>query len=132
MCQIDNSETYAVWGHRRIAASRKDHRCAECYRVISRGEPYERYTGGPSFGVDGGWDVFPVCAHCQVAAQWLVRECRGFVHTQVIEDIQEHAETYRRADLYRLVVSSRKKWIRRGALVPIPPIPRPIQLVEKR
>ena len=110
MCMIDDCEQYEVWGHRTVKRSRKEHKCAECHRSIAVGESYEIYSCGPPVDGANGWDVYKVCSHCMVAVDWLTATCHGFVHTQVLEEMSEHATEYRRMDLYRMEVGMRKKW----------------------
>jgi hypothetical protein len=86
--------------------ARKDHVCYECGRTISKKEKYQ-YT----FGVWGGdVNTYKTCEHCVVGQKWLWETCGGYLHGGLDEEMREHAEDYRRFDLYRFVVGMRKQW----------------------
>lgn len=108
---------------RYVKAARKEHLCTECGRVIAIGEAY-RYN----FGVYEG-DAYSVhtCRHCQVAEQWLVRECGGYLFESVWEDIGEHIHEYPllKRSLGRMDKNRRKKWrLPDGSLMPVPRVPK--------
>lgn len=107
--------------HERHPIAVKEHKCNECRRVIARGESYmvERYV------FDGEAQTHKTCLHCQIARQWLVKECNGFLYTMVEEDINEHVhEGGYGMDLARVAVGMGRHWKRRdGQLMPIPKLP---------
>ena len=117
---IEGSERCDVWEVTQPRA-RVEHECTECHRQIDRGEPYLRI--GALF--EGQWDTMRVCQHCQVGADWLTAECGGFCTHGVREDIHEHAQEYRTAGLWRLVVGAGRKWLRfdGNGLMPVPKLP---------
>lgn len=122
MCMIDGAEKYSIWKEKTITKARTEHKCDECGRAIAKGETYTIYKGFS----DGEWSTHPICRHCIVACGWLRVTCHGFIHTCVLEDIEEHAREYRRFDLYRLVVGMRRKW--KGGLMRVPKLPKPISI----
>lgn len=126
MCMIDDCETYSIYHEKDAVRAKKAHKCNECGRPIEPGETY-RCTSGLG---DGCWTVNKVCAHCTVAAKWLLHNCHGYMDTCVREDIEHHVEDYRRMDLARVAVGMRRKWkrVRRTEMMPIPQMPRPIKL----
>ena len=106
--------------------ARKPHACAECRREIAPGETYRR-----NFGVwEGAANTFKTCAHCCVGQDWLLSNCDGFMHSQLLDEVHEHAEEYPkiRLGMFRLEVGIRRKWTRfdGAGLLPVPPMPRPI------
>lgn len=116
----DYPEFYSSTEHR----ARKAHQCCECCRQIEPGERYLRVTGK----WDGLLDSFPTCAHCQVLLAWLQAECGNVLHGGLYEDFADHAQEYRRLDLWRLTLGQRNKWrFRRGPnagrLRPVPAPP---------
>ncbi|MCK5770906.1 hypothetical protein [Algiphilus sp.] len=119
MCMIDDSEPVTMLSRQEPVAT-KTHRCTECSRAIQPGERYTR----EAFVHDGSFVQHRTCAHCTVVREWLARECGGHVFGEVGEDLHEHAIHYRRVDLLRLCVSSRRQWRNRaGALIPVPEVP---------
>ena len=118
MCMADGGDTCDVW-ETRTRVARKTHKCAECGRVIAKGESHRFYKGL----IYGSWFDGRQCAHCMVMADWLSRECGGFLTEGVLEDFEEHAREYHRFDLWRLTWGGRHQWRRNGALLPIPTLP---------
>lgn len=129
MCMIDDADRCEVWRETVVKAARKAARCSECGRPIATGETYRRIFH-VSEG-DAGTDR--QCQHCMVAADWLTKECNGYCTSGVQEDIREHADEYRSAGLWRLVVGQRRKWKRfdEEGLMPIPRLP-PLSTPEAR
>src|SRR5258706_1635858 len=88
--------------------ARKLYTCYECARAINPGEKYQ-YV----FSI-WDWDskptIFRTCPNCLVAQDWLLKECDGFMHGGLYEEILEHAQEYRKMFLYRWVVGIRRKW----------------------
>ena len=128
MCAIDGAERYDVYetSNRR---ARKPHKCGECGRPIIVGELYRSSRGL----FEGSWNTNCICAHCQIAADWLTENCAGFVDNGVYEDIHEHAEEYFAIALpiYRLCVGMRRKWVRfdGAGLMPPPRLPPSIKSI---
>lgn len=126
MCMTDYDPPSVYMKQERIA--RAEHRCDECGRKILKGEPYQY--------VSGVWDGYAnshkTCAHCEVVQQWLMNNCHGFMHTQIGEDIEEHARDYNRPDLGRLYIGMRRQWARfKPSSFPgmaVPKLPRPLKL----
>lgn len=125
MCRIDDGELCDIWREAERRAA-KEHKCTECGRQIAKGERYLRIEGL----YDGSWTTMRVCAHCRVGADWLRAECGGFTLDGVIDEVREHAEEYRRASLWKIVVGSSRKWRRFDgaglmAVPTMPPLSRP-------
>lgn len=104
MCMIDYSDADTEFSQSYERRARKTHRCAECGRIIQRGEIY-KYASGKSYGEM--WDARQ-CAHCRVAADWLSLNCRGFLYEEVIEDFAEHATG--NLGMLRIVVGAKRQW----------------------
>jgi hypothetical protein len=120
MCMIDDcDEPYKVY-RKEDRRAVKAHKCDECRREIHPGEAYRWSTGL----ADGHWYTNRICAHCGVAADWLIAECGGFLNGAIDEDIKEHAEEYGTFGLWRLYAGMRRKWKRGDGLMPIPQQPR--------
>src|SRR5690348_15578203 len=118
MCSIDDAEplvSYEKWH----SIARKPHTCSECRREIAKGE---RYLTAKGLMPGDGWWKTKQCAHCEVGADWLLKECGGWSFDMVREDIHEHAQDYRKAGLWRLTAGMRRKWQRfdGAGLMPIP------------
>ncbi len=104
MCMIDGcDEFYRHYSERRRKARTK-HRCSECGRTI---QPKEIYSYVSAIG--DRWDTWKTCAHCLVAQLWLQRNCGGFMHASVFEDLQEHLEIF--PALAVLTTGIETKWI---------------------
>lgn len=121
MCSIDGDQPHAYSDHDRRA--RKDHKCDECSRTIERGETYRR-----AFSVyDGSVYTYKTCAHCQVGQAWLLENCDGFMHHGLIEEMEEHAQTYpdHRFGFLRIKAGMLRKWRRfdGAGLMRHPPLP---------
>lgn len=103
--------------------ARKEHKCYECGRSIQVGERYIRTTGK----WDGHCSQYKHCAHCQVMLDWLKRECGGWVHGGLEEDVEGHIAEYGVPvvgfGLARMYVNMRENWMRDGALLPVPVLP---------
>lgn len=118
-----------VW-HESLQRARKTHKCGECNRTIAPGENYWRVW---AINIDGPFKG-KWCEHCNVGKEWLWKNCGGSLLSGVEEDIHEHVEEYRRMDLARLDVGMRRQWRRfkRTGLLPVPALPRPLQLGDAR
>ena len=125
---IDAADRAEAYWESTVKRARQEHHCDECRRTIEPGESYQRtraiWEGEPI--------VTKACGHCVAAREWLVRVCRGFVHSMVLEELREHwdhSELYRSWWLGRAIVGMRRKWRRKdGTLMPVlgePPVPRP-------
>jgi hypothetical protein len=120
MCQIEGAEPWnAFWDNHRTA--RKEHICTECGRTIGKGE---RYYNARGF-IDRRFDQYYTCRHCDAASQWLVKVCRGYLFSGVLEELVEHFEEepypISTIGLGRLIVRMRAKWRdRNGKLVEEP------------
>lgn len=90
MCMIDGCDPNELSFSAKRRA-RKEHKCSECRRTILPGESYQLNKAL----FDGCWNVNKVCSHCQVATEWLILNCHGYVTDMVREDIQEHIDEYR-------------------------------------
>jgi hypothetical protein len=100
--------------------ARKEHRCGECGRTITKGETY--WTQGGLYEGEFVWNK--TCAHCTVAAQWLETVCGDWIFGARQEDLTEHVighEKYLRTrPLTRLVRWMRSDWRdREGHLRPV-------------
>jgi hypothetical protein len=129
MCMIDGGDRAELWTES-TAKARKPHQCCECGRTIQPGEIYHKVFGVQDRDpFSGKW-----CAHCDVAKNWLWKNCGGSLLSGVEEDIHEHVHEYRRMDLARLDVGMRRLWKRfKGdGLLPIPRLPAPIKLGDAR
>lgn len=125
MCRIDDCDTQ-VYSSKHVTA-RKSHVCDECHRSISPGERY-LYA---FFVSEGGGVSCHTCAHCLAAAEWLVKNCGGWVHAQVLEELVEHQGDYPniREALQPLVDGIAAKWSAPdGAPVPLPALPAPLDV----
>src|SRR5258706_10641303 len=118
MCMVENADgPWEFYEQREVKAARRQHCCAECLRTIRIGESYHYAKGF----YDSRFQTFHTCAHCRVAQVWLERECGGFLHDGVLEDIQNHVEEGVHG-LGRLYVGMRRKWKRfkSDELLPVP------------
>ena len=128
MCRVEGAEIPQVY-HEETRKARKEHRCAECGRTIAVTETYRSHF----YVQDGIANMSKTCAHCCVAADWLVTNCGGYIFEEVIEEIKEHADEYPMLamPLLRLVVGARRKWITRDDRpMPLPPAPPDISVSE--
>ena len=104
MCAIDYDEP--TFYCEKTVISRKDHICCECFRLIRKKESYKNV-----FGVwEGKTSVFKTCSNCLIPQEWLRKECNGFLHGNLEDEILEHAEEYRKMFLYRWLIGIRRKW----------------------
>lgn len=126
MCRIDGCERVEIFQDSDRKA-RKPHHCTECGRAISIGEVYH-YEAGK---IEGTLDTYYTCQHCMVGRAWLLANCGGWVYTQILEEVREHAEEYPAIalGLYKLAIGGERKWQRkRGGLMALPQMPRPIEV----
>lgn len=122
MCMLDHADGQVTpLGDPERPVAKAAHRCAECRRVIEPGERYlrERYMW------DGEFTLHKTCAHCEVARDWLWKECGGWLYGGIEEDIREHCFGHGYGmGLYRLAVGMAWKWrTPRGRLLPVPAVP---------
>jgi hypothetical protein len=104
MCSIDYDVASVYSETDRIA--RKEHICCECSRIIEKKEKYRHV-----FGVwVGKVSIFKTCSNCLKPQEWLKKECGGFLHGNLEDEIFEHASEYRKIFLYRWLIGIRKKW----------------------
>lgn len=111
MCNTDYD--YPRFYHMTYRKAKKLHSCCECGRTIKKGEKYQY--------VCGGWDdakvsTFKTCKYCVVAQNWLHKECGGFMHGGLQEEIEEHAWECRKIFLYKWLIGIRTKWIHMNSL----------------
>lgn len=125
MCRIDDADGQVEVLQAGYRKARKLHTCIECRRGVLPGESYHY-----EFGVlDGDRVTYKTCSHCMVAREWLNKNCGGWVFYDVIEEIEEHGQDYRklRVSLYRIVIGARRHWYGfKGGLLPLPKMPPPI------
>lgn len=129
MCMIDGADSDAQVQHAyTVKKSRKPCKCTECRREIPVGDTYYRVE----MVMEGGWHTFRVCTHCQVATEWLRKECGGYLLEGVLEDISEHVQEYRSMPLAKILVGMKRKWraLRGDGLMPLPEMP-PFTHVEE-
>jgi hypothetical protein len=121
MCSVDYGDAPSIWSDAARRA-RKPHKCDECDREIAAGEIY-RYA---TMLYDGHWNSFYTCAHCRVGQVWLIRECGGFLHHGLAEEIQEHIEEYPDllVGLGRVRLGIQRRWKRFDGkgLMRVPPV----------
>ena len=121
MCRVEGSDPATVY-RERIVRARKPHQCGECGRVISVGERY-RYA----FSVYEGWgSSYYTCEHCCSGADWLARECGGYIFSEVAEELWEHASEYPdlAIPLRRLFFGIQRRWkFFSGKMMLVPSIP---------
>jgi hypothetical protein len=88
---FDNSEASVMRRHGETRQrARKPYKCCECGRSIAIGEHYWKlFAVGSDGPFTGKW-----CEHCNVAKDWLWKECGGSLLSGVGEDIHEHLEYY--------------------------------------
>lgn len=116
MCMIDDGDR-AEFSHTSIHKARKEHKCGECFRVITKGELYQRVAGV----WEGHYMVNKTCINCVDGQEWLWKQCGGWLYEGIAEDLEEHwsGEAIRSMQLGRLIVGMRRKWRRRdGSLMP--------------
>ena len=119
MCRADDANPAIILGSE-LYTARKPHTCQECGRIIAIGETYLRERGL----ADGEPFTHKTCEHCQVARDWLQRECGGFVYTEIEEELREHwheAPSYHTRELARLIYGMKHQWrTRKGGLMSRP------------
>lgn len=106
MCSTDYDQPKVY--NQKYQKAKKAHQCTECRRIIDIGETYQ-YTFYVGYG-DKSPSIFKTCSNCVIAQQWLLRECSGYLHGGLLEEIEEHAYEYRKMFLYRWLINIRSKW----------------------
>lgn len=129
MCMVDGADGYNEFSAQREHTARKPHRCEECGRTIHPGERYLLTC----WKYEGDFSQARMCAHCQVAADWLTENCGGYLTHGVEEDLREHVSEYGGQTacwprLARLAVQMDQNWTyrrgpRKGQLMPLPALP---------
>lgn len=107
MCMADGGDLPEFY-RKTLCVARREHKCAECTRIICPGENYQSV-----FGVfEGATFTSKTCSHCLVAQSWLAKNCGGWLHGAMIDDIKEHIAEYPDIGfgLARLVVGARRRW----------------------
>lgn len=129
MCMIENGDgAVTMIEDGRFFRAMLEHKCAECRRVIKRGERYHAEV----YIFEGKLTRHKTCAHCMVVRNWLQDECGGWLFGAVEEDAREHVHNnghlYGR-DLYRAVVGMAWNW--RAPSGRMLPVPQPIKTSEE-
>lgn len=121
MCMLDDADGRVNVLSEARPLAKREHRCDECGRTIAPGEPYLR----EAFRWDGQFKSHKTCKHCEIARDWLARQCGGWLYGCVEEDIREHCFGHGYGmGLYRLAVGMAWKWrTPRGRLLPVPAVP---------
>lgn len=131
MCMADYADNDgAVSMGSAMARIRKPRRCDECHRDIHPGE----YVRVGTWIYEGRWEHMRMCSHCQVVAEWLQKECGGFVWGGVYEDLAEHVEEFQGVypkvfrQIARLKLMQHRQWRfkrgpAKGMIRPIPMVP---------
>lgn len=123
MCMIDDCDERVIIRTDETRRARKEHRCSECRRTIAIGERYhfETYVDQPG----GRYATHRTCEHCDVARDWLLAECSGFMYGGVREDLVEHLDEYpENLHLKIIGMGIRRGWRRRdGKLWRVPKLP---------
>lgn len=125
MCRIDGTETVEIF-HSANRRARKPYKCIECGRSIVIGETYHYEFGT----LEGFAETYRTCSHCMVAREWLRVNCGGWIYSDVIDEIREHAEEYHKIalPLLRLVVGAKRKWRSfAGGVSKLPKLPPPLE-----
>lgn len=123
MCMVEGADDYVEHQHTVfVKCARKEHHCAECGRIIAKGERYRRDEAV----MEGSWYTYHTCEHCQIACNWLAEQCGGYLWQGVLEDIQEHVSVYRIARLCRIEIGMKRGWKKFNGtgLMPIPAMPK--------
>lgn len=87
MCMVEGGDYMLELIRDNMVKARKPHKCCECRRIIVRGETYRDEIG---VGDGRRFEVYKTCRQCNVAKQFINLKCRGYLYTQVSEDLQEH------------------------------------------
>jgi hypothetical protein len=122
MCMIDCADETCVVLHCDTRKARKEHRCVECGRTISKAEKYTH----EAVIFDGKVDVYKTCRHCMVVRRWLSAECGGWLYQGVHEDIHEHViDGFYGKGVIMLDVGMERQWRKRdGSLWRVPSVPK--------
>lgn len=108
MCRVDYADEYMQGLQQKVVRGRKPYRCCECSRQIEVGERHEYYAGA----WEGGVQSFRTCLQCTEARSWLVKECGGFLFTEVLDELHEHwndEPSLRSWELARLIAGMRRR-----------------------
>lgn len=138
MCMIDGADGCNTFSSDHFPKARKLHKCEECGRAIHIGERYHYHA----WLYDGDFGTSKMCAHCEVAGQWLQDNCGGYLVGSVWEDVEEHVSEFRYqkpaclARLMRLQIGRRRKWLIKrgpnaGRLMSVPQKPSPLEPLKK-
>lgn len=121
MCRVEyaDSDPWTLLSEMEPQA-RKEHLCCECGRAIRVGEQYHFWSGLAA----GRWNTYHQCRQCVAAAAWLMRECGGYVFTEVLEELVEHWEeetAFQSVWLARAIAGMRRKWLDGRMPIPVAP-----------
>lgn len=111
MCRIDYADGPIDFYSEHYYKAKKQHKCGECGRDIEIGEKY-RYMSGKW---EGEFASYKACIHCSEGMDWLTTECGGFMFSEVVEEIEEHArDSYKKLNVHdpllRFCVGARRHW----------------------
>ena len=124
MCMADYADERPSVYRSHMQRTRKDRRCEECGRMIAAGELYQYVF--LAYAAEGA-STFATCEHCVCGISWLSKNCGGWVHGGVWEDLEEHITEYPTLarHLQRLKVGRLRQWERfdRTGLMAVPPVP---------
>ena len=99
-----------------MRTARREHKCSECRYVIRKGDRYE-VSAGLS---EGHWYGAKTCERCQIAREWLIVVCSGYLVGFCADDLVEHADEYGFWELRILASRMANGWVdQKGKLVPI-------------
>lgn len=113
MCYIDLSDGYSELLRNSQPTARKEHRCSECGRIISKGEKY-------TFEVtlfEKEIRQYKVCSHCGLVRKWLEKQCNGWLYEGILEDFYEHKNESPGYKVLKAIAISDKQWEYKGSLV---------------
>lgn len=113
MCYIDWSDGYSELLRNSQPTARKEHKCSECGRIISKGE---RYTFEVTLFDKQIWQ-YKFCSHCILIRKWLEKQCGGWMYDAILEDFHEHQYESPSYKILKAIAIVKRKWKYKGNLV---------------
>jgi hypothetical protein len=100
MCLIENDDERSSFDREKLRKARKEHKCHECSKKIEKGQNYKEIVSC----YEGSFYLRKHCTTCDMAADWLSKNCGGWVYDHIVDDVLDHVSEYPNDQTLKLIV----------------------------